>query len=363
MRTKTASAGVGISGNVTLFGLEHTNPTGVRLRFTTQRKDDGSAMNSDAMRKQMSDMVDYMFEACGPDKRHLSPSALWEDFAVHHFDQKNLSVAWEDYASVNSKMGASVTLTARAGVTTQDGQTVRAGGSVGYGFTWNPFTIGQRQEKSGIAPILREDRGSAHLHAVTVAASVQLPAGPLPDTPDGAANSLGVPSVPIASATYMLGNGGFNATIRTLMERGRLSEAFTYRDLSERNINDFIKFANDPARRKEWKPCAAPNRARTRRTARPTPGPARSGWTTSWTRSRRWPGPTRRTTCAGGSANRSGSPWTTTWRPPGWPTAAGAGKMPRRACRRSNRSRPGRRRGGRPRSSPCTATASRPTPA
>ncbi|MGA3844468.1 hypothetical protein ACI2UC_13870 [Ralstonia nicotianae] len=246
------SAGVGISGNVTLFGLEHTNPTGVRLRFTTQRKDDGSAMNSDAMRKQMSDMVDYMFEACGPDKRHLSPSALWEDFAVHHFDQKNLSVAWEDYASVNSKMGASVTLTARAGVTTQDGQTVRAGGSVGYGFTWNPFTIGQRQEKSGIAPILREDRGSAHLHAVTVAASVQLPAGPLPDTPDGAANSLGVPSVPIASATYMLGNGGFNATIRTLMERGRLSEAFTYRDLSERNINDFIKFANDPARRKEW---------------------------------------------------------------------------------------------------------------
>lgn len=90
------------------------------------------------MRKQMSDMVDYMFEACGPDKRHLSPSALWEDFAVHHFDQKNLSVAWEDYASVNSKMGASVTLTARAGVTTQDGQTVRAGGSVGYGFTWNP---------------------------------------------------------------------------------------------------------------------------------------------------------------------------------------------------------------------------------
>lgn len=246
------SVGVGISGNVTLFGLEHTNPTGVRLRFTTQRKDDGSAMNSDAMRKQMSDMVDYMFEACGPDKRHLSPSALWEDFAVHHFDQKNLSVAWEDYASVNSKMGASVTLTARAGVTTQDGQTVRAGGSVGYGFTWNPFTIGQRQEKSGIAPILREDRGSAHLHAVTVAASVQLPAGPLPDTPDGAANSLGVPSVPIASATYMLGNGGFNATIRTLMERGRLSEAFTYRDLSERNINDFIKFANDPARRKEW---------------------------------------------------------------------------------------------------------------
>lgn len=87
---------------------------------------------------------------------------------------------------------------------------------------------------------------------MTVAASVQLPAGPLPDTPDGAANSLGVPSVPIASATYMLGNGGFNATIRTLMERGRLSEAFTYRDLSERNINDFIKFANDPARRKEW---------------------------------------------------------------------------------------------------------------
>ncbi|MFC0129024.1 hypothetical protein [Ralstonia solanacearum] len=246
------SASVGVSANVTLFGLEHTNPVGVRLRFSTQRKEDGSGMNSDAMRKQMSDMIDYMFDACGPAKRHLSPAQLWEDFAVHHFDQKNLSVGWADYSSLNSKMGGSVTLTARAGVTTEDGQAIRAGGSIGYGVTWNPFTMGSRKEKSGTAPILREDRGSAHIQTLTATASGQLPAVPLPVEPDGAANSLGVPAVPVASATYMLGNGGFNANIRTLVERGRLSEAFTYRDLSERNIDDFLKFANDPARRKEW---------------------------------------------------------------------------------------------------------------
>ncbi|WP_247709119.1 hypothetical protein [Ralstonia solanacearum] len=117
---------MGVSANVTLFGLEHTNPVGVRLRFSTQRKEDGSGMNSDAMRKQMSDMIDYMFDACGPAKRHLSPAQLWEDFAVHHFDQKNLSVGWADYSSLNSKMGGSVTLTARAGVTTKDGQAIRA---------------------------------------------------------------------------------------------------------------------------------------------------------------------------------------------------------------------------------------------
>ncbi len=246
------SASVGVSANVTLFGLEHTNPVGVRLRFSTQRKEDGSSMNSDAMRKQMSDMIDYMFDACGPAKRHLSPAQLWEDFAVHHFDQKNLSVGWADYSSLNSKMGGSVTLTARAGVTTEDGQAIRAGGSIGYGVTWNPFTMGSRKEKSGTAPILREDRGSAHIQTLTATASGQLPAVPLPVEPDGAANGLGVPGVPVASATYMLGNGGFNANIRTLVERGRLSEAFTYRDLSERNIDDFLKFANDPARRKEW---------------------------------------------------------------------------------------------------------------
>lgn len=246
------SASLGVSANVTLFGLEHTNPTGVRLRFTTQRNEDGTAMNWGAMRKQMSDMVDYMFDACGPVKRHLSPSELWEDFAVHHFDQTHLSVGWEDYSSLNSKIGGAITATARAGVKTADGQTVRGGGSIGYGFTWNPFTMGERKEKSGTAPILREDRGSAHIHTVTVAASGQLPRVPLPDSPDGAANNLGVPSVPVASATYMLGNGGFNAIVRTLLEHGRLSEAFTYRDLSERNIGDFLKFANDPARRKEW---------------------------------------------------------------------------------------------------------------
>ncbi len=246
------SASVGVSANVTLFGLEHTNPVGVRLRFSTQRKEDGSGMNSDAMRKQMSDMIDYMFDACGPAKRHLSPAQLWEDFAVHHFDQKNLSVGWADYSTLNSKMGGSVTLTARAGVTTEDGQAIRAGGSIGYGVTWNPFTMGSRKEKSGTAPILREDRGSAHIHTLTATASGQLPAVPLPAQPDGATNSLGVPAVPVASATYMVGNGGFNANIRTLVERGRLSEAFTYRDLSERSIDDFLKFANDPARRKEW---------------------------------------------------------------------------------------------------------------
>ncbi|QHB54688.1 hypothetical protein GRB31_06135 [Ralstonia solanacearum] len=253
------AARLGVAVNTTLFGLEHNHPVGVRLRFARQRNASGNDMvDKGVMRRQMETMVDYLFDACGPAKRHLSPAALWEDFANHHFDQENLSVAWQDYSALSSRMGVSVTGSARLGVKTDGGETVRTGGLFGYAFNWSPFTRGKRQEASGRFPVMRNERGVMYSHTVTVATGTQLPSVPLPDSHEGGADSLGLPNVPIHSATYMLGEGGFNAIVRTLMEHGRHSETFTYRDLSERSIHDFLKIANEPGRRKAWEAlCAA----------------------------------------------------------------------------------------------------------
>ncbi len=253
------SARLGVAVNTTLFGLEHNNPIGVRLRFATQRKTDGSGvMDPAAMRDQMGKMLDYMFDACQGEKAKMKPDQLWEDFANAHFDQKSLSVSWQDYSTLNSKVGGSVTANGRLGVQTEDGETIRGSGSVGYAFSWNPFTKGQRREQSGNLPILRNDEGSAHMHSLTLTHNVQLPTAPLPGSHEGVHDSLGVPALPVHSVTYMLGNGGFNATIRTLMDHGRHSDTFTYKDLSERSIGDFLKFANEPGRREEWEAmCAA----------------------------------------------------------------------------------------------------------
>lgn len=241
---------VGFSASTSLFGLDHTKATGVRMRFVTQRDEAGN-MKTREVRAQMADLTSYMFECSKGEKRQMTPSQMWEDMANHFFDSKNLSVSWQDYKTVVGKSSATISGNARVGFTLSKKLTAKPGISLGFTGNKTWFNNTNRNEKSGNHPILRNDRVSSHEINMTVAGNITgIFLHDLPGEMHGNKNTMST-SLPVGSATFQLLNGGFGATFRSVMENGKFSDVFTVRDLSQRNVSDFIKMVNQPGRREE----------------------------------------------------------------------------------------------------------------
>lgn len=245
-----ASASASVVANATLLGLERANPVGVRMRFVAKRNAEGK-LDYAAVRQQMVNMVDYMFDACTAEKAHLKPEELWEDFANQHFEAKNLSISWQDYVTQATKMGAGVSVGAKAGVKLKPKVALKVGASLGYAVNATISSKTRRTEKSGSHPVVRQDHGKSHEQILSIGVSATVPFSELPGSRHTQANSLGN-ALPVASGYFLLENGGFTATFRSILDHGRFSESFTFRDVSERNVKDFIALANEPGRREQW---------------------------------------------------------------------------------------------------------------
>lgn len=247
---KAFAASASATANATLLAWERTNPVGVRLRFVAKRNADGK-LDYPHVRKQMNNMVDYLFDACSPAKRHMTPTELWEDFSNHHFDDRNLSVSWQDYVTTTTKAGAAIGASAKVGVKVAPKTSIKASGSMGYGFNATLGSKTRRTERSGNHPVMRNDHGRSHDQLLSLGGTLGMPFSALPNSIHGQPNSLGG-SLLSASASFLLENGGFGATFRSILDNGRFSETFTLRDISERNVKDFLALANEPSHRAQW---------------------------------------------------------------------------------------------------------------
>ncbi|HDR9503533.1 TPA: hypothetical protein QDC06_006873 [Burkholderia cepacia] len=230
---------------------EHANPTGVRLRFIPP-KDGAGKPNYAAMRTKMSEAVDYLFEMSAPDKRDLSANDLWEHFANCYFDDSDLSVSWVDHRAATASAGASLTGIAHVGGKSNGRQTSRVGGTLTYGAQW-AATLAKRNDSTGAHPQVRRSEGTSHVQTLTATANMTVPSEGLPgdgasETPD----SLSFPSIPFGSATFELHQSGFDAAFNAMLEQGRFSGANTFIDLTERNVDTFVRFASQPGRREQW---------------------------------------------------------------------------------------------------------------
>ncbi|SDI40249.1 hypothetical protein SAMN05216466_12244 [Paraburkholderia phenazinium] len=264
----TASGGPGVlakvlgqgtaSAEITPLAIESVKTRGVMVRALRRPKSDGSGFDTDSARTELVAFNDLVWSVAKGEHGALSPDKTWELIANRFFESQTLSIGWQDqdaqtvHHPVSASAGVRVGhLLGKIAGAFSKSEAERAALSVGYANDLTTHGSNRRKEETGRNRMVRANYLWRFQQNMTLSATQTNPTIPLSHAAGPVTASLA--SGPTqGTRTFALDDRGFNATFRTIVKSGKLSEPFTLREFEERNAKDFVKFLNEPARHAQF---------------------------------------------------------------------------------------------------------------
>ncbi|WP_141667468.1 hypothetical protein [Burkholderia cepacia] len=244
------------SAQLTPLAVESVKTSGVMVRALRPQHADGSGHDTDAARTELVQFNDLIWSIAKGEHGDLEPVAIWELIADRFFGSKTLSIGWQDQeaSTVRHAFNASVGLRGGHSIGRKIAgafsnlETERAGLSAGIGTDLTTLGANRRNERTGRNRMMRANYLWRFQANTTLAATQTNP--PIPASHAVGPNTASIASGPSSiTRTFALDDRGFNATFRTIMKSGKLSEPFTLREFEERDAKRFTTAMNQPERR------------------------------------------------------------------------------------------------------------------
>ncbi|WP_156444554.1 hypothetical protein [Burkholderia sp. MSMB1826] len=244
------------SAQLTPLAVESVKTRGVMVRALRPQNPDGSGHDTGAARTELVQFNDLMWSVAKGEHGDLEPAAIWELIADRFFGSDTLSIGWQDQEASTVRHAFSASVGLRGGHSIgrkiagafSNLETERVGLSAGIATDLTTLGANRRNERTGRNRMMRANYLWRFQANATLAATQTNP--PIPASHAVGPNTASIASGPSSiTRTFALDDRGFNATFRTIMKSGKLSEPFTLREFEERDAKQFAAAMTRPERR------------------------------------------------------------------------------------------------------------------
>ncbi|RKP46919.1 hypothetical protein D7S89_16350 [Trinickia fusca] len=232
-----ASLSASLAANV---GGEISQPRGLLLRARINRGPNGSprvvdcdGQPKDEWRVTLGNVVEFMLRQAGADGSTHAPAKMWDDFVDRFFDDRTLTLSWQDQSAVKSRIGGSASANAGVGVP----ESVKLGAKAGAAYEYNPTVKTRTMNLGGLMQRQTFASGTAGIGTLSASAGLTIPqiagADPVHDP--------SLPSLPMLSTSATFGEVGHQVAVTLTQNDGRYVPELCYRDVVYRRPDDYMK--------------------------------------------------------------------------------------------------------------------------
>jgi len=233
------------AGAAASFGVDHVNTRGVMVRAVRRENEDGSGLDTEQARAEMTAFTDLLFAIAKGEHGDLQADAVWQKIAVQFFESKSFSIGWHVQQALTPHLVGTAGVSLRAGAGSDSAHGASTGVSLSRSADFMPRGQNARKEQSGAQRLVRNTRFARTQQVYTIGAVGAGTSVPV-HTVGVNTESLSLPQLSEV-LNFQISDKGSGATLRTLLENGQLSTLFTFRDMEERDASKFISILGQPS--------------------------------------------------------------------------------------------------------------------
>lgn len=220
-------------------GGEISQPRGLMLRARIDRGPNGAprvvdcdGQPKDEWRVTLGNVVEFMLQQAHGNGPTGERTKMWDDFVDRFFDDRTLTLSWQDQSVVKSRIGVNASANAGVGVPA----TVKLGGKAGAAYEYNPTVNSRATNQGGLMQRQTFSSGMAGIGTLSASTGLTIPqlagADPVHDP--------SLASVPMLSTSATFGEVGHQVAVTLTQNDGRYVPELCYRDVVYRRPDDYV---------------------------------------------------------------------------------------------------------------------------